>query len=309
MPEDDTPARGSLLPAAGLARSAGGPMPSAVLNLLIIALVAMSLGRPQPADAAESSLTVSNGSETRIFTAAELQARPDVAVLNVMGDIYHGAVPYRAVPLLALLKDLFSDRLDTLEASARDGFVSQIPLALVMRGANDGAVAWIAVEDPLHPWPALPGKTDTAGPFYLVWQYPERSGVSREQWPYQVTRLTLAESPPRRWPQLALPGDVPAGSPAPHGQQVFLTHCIVCHRLNGGGASGTGPDLGRPMSPTQYFTAAGLRALIRNPRAVRTWPEQHMPGFSRNALSDADLDAIIAYLDVMTADPGAAAAK
>lgn len=309
MPKENPGAWGSIPSTTLLPGSAFDLMPSIVLNLVLIAFLVISLGKTQPACAAEPTLTIGNGSETRLFTAAELQARPDGVVLNVQGDIYHGAVPYRAVPLLAVLKDIFSEKLDTVEASARDGFVSQIPLALIMRGASEGAVAWIAVEDPVYPWPSLPNKSETAGPFYLVWQYPERSGVSREQWPYQLTRLTLVESPIHRWPQLALPDNLPAGSPAQDGQRAFLTHCIACHRLNGGGASGTGPDLARPMSPTQYFADAGLRALIRNPRAVRTWPEQHMPGFNKNALSDADLDGIVAYLRVMAADLGAAAAK
>jgi hypothetical protein len=53
-----------------------------------------------------------------------------------------------AVPLLGLLGDFVSERLDTLEARAADGFVTQIPPALGRSGASGGSVAWIAVEDP-----------------------------------------------------------------------------------------------------------------------------------------------------------------
>jgi cytochrome c1 len=53
------------------------------------------------------------------------------------------------------------------------------------------------------------------------------------------------------------------------------------------------------MNPTQYLTDAGLRAIIRNPRAVRTWPDQQMIGFGERILSDADLDAVVAYLHAM----------
>lgn len=67
---------------------------------------------------------------------------------------------------------------DRLEASAIDGFVAQIPLTLIEVGKSGCSVTWIAVEDPNHPWPKLPGKDASAGPFYLVWQYPERSRVS-----------------------------------------------------------------------------------------------------------------------------------
>ena len=39
--------------------------------------------------------------------------------------------------------------------------------------------------------------------------------------------------------------------------------------------------------------------LIRDPKSVRTWPQQVMPGFTQERLSDADLDAVIAYLGAM----------
>ena len=66
--------------------------------------------------------------------------------------------------------------------------------------------------------------------------------------------------------------------------------------MKGAGAAGVGPDLGRPMNPIEYLTPKGLRILIRNPKAVRTWPQQQMPGFDETMISEADLDALIAYL-------------
>jgi hypothetical protein len=57
-----------------------------------------------------------------------------------------------------------------------------------------------------------------------------------------------------------------------------------------------GPDLARPMNATSYLTDSDLRALIRDPRAFRTWPQQRMPGFTAKALAGADLDALILYL-------------
>jgi mono/diheme cytochrome c family protein len=177
-------------------------------------------------------------------------------------------------------------------------------MALVARGANGGAVAWLAVEDPAQPWPRLAAHgtgngtgngTASAGPFYLIWEHPERSGVMREQWPYQVVRLSLVESSDHRWPQLAVPPNA-SNDMTKRGHDVFLAQCSPCHRLGGGGAGEVGPDLATPMSPTQYLTEAGLRALIRDPRAVRTWPGQRMVGFSKSDLPDSDLDALIAYL-------------
>ena len=203
-----------------------------------------------------------------------------------------------AIPLLDLI-GRGGDRFDTLEARAKDGFVAQIPLALIVSGAHGGAIPWIAVEDRTQPWPALPVPMTSAGPFYLVWEHPERSGVRTEQWPYALESLTLVESPVRRWPQLAVPSSLPEEAPARRGQQVFLAQCLPCHRLNGGGGGEMGPDLGQPMAATEYLTDLGLRAIIRDPRSVRIWPMQVMPGFDKAALSDADLDAMIEYLHAM----------
>jgi mono/diheme cytochrome c family protein len=267
--------------------------------LLMLWLALLTLNISEPANAAEPALVIAGDAGQRRFTAAELLARPDCADLSVSSDIYHHTVTYRAVPFLSLVGSNSNDRLDTVEAQARDGFVSEIPWELFARGANHGAVAWLAVEDPSRPWPLLPHETESAGPFYLVWEHPERSGVTREQWPFKLIRLSFVESPVHQWPQLGLPAGTSDDHPAWRGQGVFVVQCLPCHRLNGGGASDAGPDLGRPMNPTQYLTEAGLRALIRNPRAVRTWPGQRMMGFDKTVLSENDLDEVVAYLRTM----------
>lgn len=272
--------------------------------LLPAILLAAMLGT-LPVRAAEPVLTLDLGGGTRRFTASDLLSRPDATEIAVPRDPSYGrAARYDAVPLLPLLSGLEGDRFDTLEARATDGFAAQIPLSLLRAGASDGAVPWIAVEDPARPWPALPGKTTSAGPFYLVWQHPERSGVTGEQWPYALASLTAAETPAHRWPHLAVDKSLPSDAPARRGEAVFAAQCLPCHRLNGGGAGEMGPDLGQPMNATKYLTAPGLRALVRNPKSVRTWPQQQMPGFDAAVLPDADLDAVVAYLRQMAAQAG-----
>jgi mono/diheme cytochrome c family protein len=124
--------------------------------------------------------------------------------------------------------------------------------------------------------------------------------VVSEQWLYQLASLTAFESPAHRWPQLAANPTLAPDASARRGQQVFATDCLPCHRLNGGGEGEKGPDLGWPMNATDYLTNQGLRALVRDPRSVRTWPLQQMPGFGADALPEADLEALVAYLRHIT---------
>jgi len=250
-----------------------------------------------------TALVVSSGSfaaspvltvDQKHYSAEELLARSDAVSVTVPDDVsYRRPMTYKAVPLLALLPKSQGDHYDTLEAKANDGFVAQIPLDLVTR---NGAVAYLAVEDPAHPWPTLPNEKKSAGPFYVIWDHPQRSDVRAEQWPFALVSITFAESPVHRWPQLASHSSDPN---AATGQKVFVTYCLPCHQLNGAGVGKVGPDLGKPLPVLQYITEPGLRAIVRNPAGVRTWPEQHMTGFGTQTLADQDLDALVIYLKGM----------
>jgi mono/diheme cytochrome c family protein len=240
--------------------------------------------------AASQVLTV----DQKKYSAEELLGRSDATSITVPDDVsYRRSMTYKAVPLRALLPAPQGDRYDTLEAKATDGFVAQIPLELVTRGA---AIPYLAVEDPAHPWPALPKETKSAGPFYVVWDHPQRSDIRSEQWPFALMSLTFVASPVHRWPQLVSHSTEPL---AQSGQKVFVTFCLPCHQLSGAGVGKVGPDLGKPMPVMQYITEPGLRAIVRNPAGVRTWPEQHMTGFGTKTLPEADLDALVAYLKGM----------
>jgi len=143
------------------------------------------------AEPAQPILTITAGPVTTHFTAAQLLSHTDLASVEIPPHVdYSVSLTVQAVPLLSLLAALPLEGFDRLEASATDGFVAQIPLALIEAGKSGGSVAWIAVEDANRRWPKLPGKDTSAGSFYLVWQYPERSHVSNEQWPYMLEKLT-----------------------------------------------------------------------------------------------------------------------
>ncbi|CAM3395638.1 c-type cytochrome [Paracidovorax anthurii] len=245
------------------------------------------------APAAQLQAEDAAGSARRYETAA-LERHPEAREIAVPADVaYQRPMRYRAVPLAVVLEGLGLSARDTLEVVALDGFVAQLPGALVLQRAPRPQ-PWLAIEPAGAPWPALPGKTGTAGPFYIVW--PDATGVRSEQWPYAVAWLHVRASPEARWPQITVAPQVPASDARRRGQAIFLTQCFVCHAMNGGGEARVGPDLNLPMSPVEYFQPQALRQLIRDPAGVRRWPGQSMPGFGPGQISDAELDDLLAYL-------------
>jgi mono/diheme cytochrome c family protein len=102
-----------------------------------------------------------------------------------------------------------------------------------------------------------------------------------------------------RFPAIVPDPSVPAASQVRRGFIVFQRTCFACHTLNGEGDARLGPDLNIPHNPTEYLGTELLRAYIRDPQSLRRWPQAKMQGFDTRALSDADLDAVIAYLKYM----------
>jgi mono/diheme cytochrome c family protein len=252
--------------------------------------------------ATEPTLQVDIGGEKRSFTRDAMLAMPEATTIAVANDMtYHGPMTYRAVPVATLLAGLKFPPDSVLEAVAVDGFVAQLPLDLVLNTDPGKAVAWLAIEPKDKPWPNIPAKDVSPGPFYLVWTGAEVGEIRSEQWPYQTAKLESQPSPASRWPELAVDPSLPATDPVRAGQALFVVQCLPCHKLNGAGAADVGPDLNRPMNPTEYMTPKGLHALIRDPKSVRTWPGQKMQGWPPDLLSDHEIDLIIAYLGHMAA--------
>jgi mono/diheme cytochrome c family protein len=183
-----------------------------------------------------------------------------------------------------------------IEVVALDGYVSEIPLRLALNSDSSKPMAALAIEDPAHPWPVIPGKGKSAGPTYVIWIGNGADAVRAGLWPYQAASMTEVPSPTARWPQLAVSSSLSDGDARRAGEDLFFAYCLVCHKLAGGGASELGPDLNRPMSPTEYFQPGALKEYIRNPASVRDWPDRKMPAFDPAMLSDADIDLIVSYL-------------
>jgi mono/diheme cytochrome c family protein len=249
------------------------------------------LGLPLAAHAAKLSVDLGHGATT--YRTQTLLQRTDARNIRVPDDVAFGrTMRYRAVPLAALLQG--ADANDQLQFVASDGFVAEIPAALILR--RHGSEAWLAIEDPAKPWPALSRHRGSAGPFYVVWTQPQAAHVNPEQWPYQLATIRKRDDVAARFPAILPDASLPADGKVKRGFAVFQRACFACHTLNGEGDSRLGPDLNLPHSPTEYLRADLLRAFIRDPQSLRRWPQAKMPGFNAQVLSDADLDAVLAYL-------------
>jgi len=252
------------------------------------------------AQANEPTITVTVANSTRGFTRGELLVRSDATTIEVERDVtYRVPMTYRAVPVASLLAGMTLPPASVIEAVTLDGFIAQLPPDLVLNTDESKAVAWLAIEPADHPWPPIPEKDASAGPFYIVWTGAAVGTIRSEQWPYQMAKLVSQLSPATRWPALAVNSALPPTDPVRAGQTLFVVQCLPCHKLNGAGASDVGPDLNLPQNPTEYLTPQGLHDLIRNPRTVRTWPALAMPPFPPEYLSDREIDFVVAYLKYM----------
>jgi mono/diheme cytochrome c family protein len=246
---------------------------------------------PALSHAADLLVELADGSHR--YSSAELLAHPASRELEIPADVaYKQPMHYRALPLAELLAGVKPE--DHLQAVADDGFAAELPAAPLL--APQGARAWLAVEEPDKPWPALGKAGKSAGPFYLVWSNPEKGQIGPEQWPYRMVKLRVLTSVAERFPALRPAPALAPDDPVNLGFAQFQKHCLACHRLNHQGDAAFGPDLNLPYNPTEYFRADLLRRYIRDPQSLRHWPQARMPGFSEAALSESQLDQLLAYL-------------
>ncbi|MBF8795639.1 cytochrome c [Pseudomonas monteilii] len=244
-----------------------------------------------PLSAAQLHLEL--GERSRQWQSAELLTHPQARDIRIDQDVsYKRPMLYRAVPLNVLLEGVTAN--DHLQAVALDGFAAEMPAGPLLQSGP--AQAWLAVEDPAKPWPALGDGKPSAGPFYLVWTNPQASGIRPEQWPFQIATIRRLPPVQIRFPALLPDPALPADDPVRRGFALFQQNCLACHRLNGAGDAQFGPDLNVPYNPTEYFQPGFLRRYIRDPQSLRQWPQARMPGFAPSVLNDQALDDLIAYL-------------
>jgi mono/diheme cytochrome c family protein len=271
---------------------------------LISGLLLLAVGLlPQSASSAEvePTVTIKAGDQARTYTRSQLLGMPQTENVVVKKDpAYPGqSLTYRAVPLSLLFEGFKLTDSNTLLFKCLDGFSAPISVPRVLNRDPKKSRAFLAMETPTKPWPNLKsGKT--AGPFYVVWENPEASNVGTEEWPFQVIGFEVKASFEEQFPNVAPDPKISELDPIRRGYLAFQKTCFACHTLNGEGASHLGPDLNLPMNPTEYFKEGMIKKLVRNPQSLRHWPESKMPALGRDAISDRDLEDVIAYLRHMS---------
>jgi hypothetical protein len=162
---------------------------------LAFSLVAFTM--PTLVWAAGPTLTVSADGVVHTFDRDELLARTDVVEITTSRDVaYRTPRTYRALALAKLLEGVTIPPDAVVEAAAQNGFVTQLPRDPVY--ANDDFVAYLAIEVADAPWPRIPGRDKSAGPFYIVWLGDQASSVPIMKWPYQVISLSVQDAPAKR---------------------------------------------------------------------------------------------------------------
>lgn len=249
--------------------------------------------------AAAATLEIVADGRRLTYTESQLLARRDVQTLSIEDSVYQRRFTrFKAIPIARLFEGLSIPPAAVIQCNAVDGFSVILDQARLFSADPGASKAYLAIEDPKHPWPGLDGTPRSAGPFYLVWTNPQASRIGREEWPYQLASLRIVSDPraafPRAYPAAGTPSAVTSGF------QVFRKNCSACHKMNGDGAATIGPDLNLPRNPTEYFDPTALAQLVRNPASLRTWPGMVMRGFSEGAISDSELADLIAYLRYMS---------
>lgn len=271
------------------------------VSVLLLVACAASATAAEPA----SLRFLRPGAAPVTLTAAELSQRCGAQTVQ-LDDPYYGArKSYRACPLAAVLALGFGAPIgdfagQTVFFRARDGYAKPAPAALL---AEPGG--FVAFADADHArgddpgWQPIDRKRADPGPFYLVWTGAAQQDTTRYPWPYQLTEIEIAPIE-KLYPHIE-PTGLPAAAPGRAGYAIFTGQCIACHAINREGGT-VGPDLNVPRSIVEYRPADQIKAYVRNPASFRYTSMPPHP-----ALSDADLEALVAYFTAMKDrkyDPG-----
>jgi mono/diheme cytochrome c family protein len=261
-----------------------------------MALAVLGLALALAAPAAEPSLRFARpGMEPRVVTATALRAACEELTVAVADPYYEKPKRFLAWPLRCVLEQGFGTLAELasqeLLLRALDGYTRATEGAVLLEPG--GYVAFADAERPAGGFDPIDYRQADPAPFYMIWKGAGERDVVRYPWPYQLAELELVRVEDR-FPRAVPPG-AELGSAARRGFDVFRQSCLQCHAINGEGGR-VGPELNVPQSIVEYRPEAQIRAFVRDPRSFRY---TQMP--ANPQLSEADLDALLAYFRHMSA--------
>jgi mono/diheme cytochrome c family protein len=254
-----------------------------VVRMAVLCLLTLTSG----AVAAETPLAVFPITAESI---AQMRRHHPLASAEVNDPVYHRKQRYQGFWLRDVLQELgqqgHSDADTYVRFRCQDGYLPLMPLTRT-RQANGLLAIRDANAPPGQDWQPLPGTgaSSTPAPSYLVWLSPP-GDPDVYPWPYQMVAIELVSSAE------AL-ADLEAKSSQP-GRELFITHCLQCHALNGVGGT-FGPELNSPCSVTEYWNPRLLSRFIANAGSIRAGTK--MPNF--DALPEKEIQVIVGYLQAM----------
>ena len=239
-------------------------------------------------------LNIDLGKEKVSYSPDDLLKNPSLITLkNISLPTYPDQTfNLKAIPLCSLLKLEDKEVGVVLKVQASDKYISYFNLKRIYPCDKERAsTAYLAIEEKDKPWPIVTKLKRSAGPFYLIWIGKK---VAQTDWVFAVETISTTSHNP-------FSDLLPAKSTAlqAQGLEIFASHCGVCHSINLIGNLEIGPDLNVPLNPTEYFSEKLLRQFIRNPQSLRYMKNDKMFAFTKDELSEQELDAVIAFLQLM----------
>lgn len=271
------------------------------------AILSLYLGLLCPSDSlslsSEPQFTIEAQSKKMTWSRKTLLQRTDLEkiVLEDIPTYPKQKVVFWAVPLYKLFEGFSIGPDATIEFRCTDGFSAPIQPSRLLDHSQGHSIAYLAIEKEKEPWPPVhPEKgPETAGPFFVIWKNAHLSQIGVEEWPFQLEKFEIRGSLNALYPKIFPPQHYREQSPEMRGFRTFQKWCFSCHKINQQGLSDFAPDLNWPKSPTEYFTEEAFKTFVRNPQNLRAWKNDRMRGFSREELSDSELDELFSYLKAM----------